>query len=230
MKRNNAVNLQDQKKIFDQNLERLKEFVQMHSRFPVRIDNTGLFEWTNALRAQFNNGRLDKVQVEQLNAIGFIWTTKDCNWFFKAKEVKDLLLKERIIPSCTMHAALYGWLRDNLDRLRNNVLPPDKEKIIEEIKTIINTRKLPHAYGSLIKMRARELMWEERFKELVRFRKLHTKYWPRSTSKNKQEQELSKWCSMIRAQFKKNALNDYWINKLEAIGFNYKERDRQRKA
>jgi hypothetical protein len=204
---------------FEQNLEKLRSFLEANNRFPARHEEAQLCIWANRIRDKYKKGFLDRKQIEQLSAMGFIWDMREWHWQRNASEVQQLLLQKHI-PSSASHPILYAWLRNSLDCLEKNVLAADKKAIMEEIKMALDHLHSFPLKLSPIARRVKELVWEDRFRELVNFRKLHTKCWPRLNSGNSVERKLAKWCAAIRSQRSKNALCDYWVQKLKSINFN----------
>lgn len=210
---------------FHENLARLKVFLQENGRWPRRGDNSLLFDWMHNIRVKYKRGTLGEPFIKELDSIGFNWSIKEAKWYEMAGSVKRLL-HEGEIPSLTKTPDLYGWLRNSLDQYRNKILTEDKRKIVEELQTIVIELSKQTPYKCIFRGRIREMKWEELYTKLVKFRKTHTKCWPRKSSGDNEEKELYRWCALMRQLFRKKGLSDTWKNKLNAIQFNFLEQDK----
>jgi hypothetical protein len=204
---------------FWRNLDLLAKFLEVNKHFPEKKENKTLFHWMNNMRRKYKRGCLPGPFISELNALGFKWSMKEEKWYQLARAASEHL-KQGKMPTIGANPVLYGWLRNSLDQYRNKLLTDDKKKIIEEMQARINQLKREAPYSSLIEERVRELKWEEQFNQLVQFRKIHTKCWPRPASGDQAERELYKWCSLMRCIFRQHALSDAWVHKLKEIGFN----------
>ncbi len=205
---------------FWHNLALLKQFIEVNKHFPAKNENKHLYQWMNSVRAKYKAGRLPGLYISELNALGFNWSVKETKWYQLAQDTSEQLTQGKML-TMREHPLLYRWLRNSLDQYRNKLLTEDKRKIIEELLPKINQLQQLTSESSFLVDRMRELNWEEQFDQLVQFRKIHTKCWPRRASGNQAERELYKWCSLIRCIYRQAALGDAWAQKLKGIGFKF---------
>jgi hypothetical protein len=206
---------------FERNFAELKIFFTQYNRFPLKADNMKLYNWMAALMNENKRGRLPQEYVDRLNAIGFIWSRREFNWYDKAEEVKNLLEEQRQIPTYDEHSTLYHWLKVQLDSLSKGELADDKKCIIEEIKVLIAHITEESTLKTTIKISAREFKWTQKFNELIEYRKENPKNWPQVEATDEREKKLGIWCQDLRSRYRKQLLEDTWRDKLLSIGFNF---------
>lgn len=209
---------------FEENFAELSAFLSQFNKFPEKTDNLKLYNWMAALMNEHKGKRLPQEYVDKLNSIGFIWSKRDFNWHEKATEVKNLLEEQNQIPNYDEHPALYHWLRVQLDLLSKQELPDEKKFVVVEIKTLIEQVTKASTPEPLVKISARELKWIQKFNELVEYRKQNPKSWPQVEATDEKEKKLGIWCQDLRSRYRKQLLEDTWIDKLSSISFNFEGR------
>ena len=87
-------------------------------------------------------------------------------------------------------------------------------------KSIIDKLSFTRIFGDI-----KQDKWEKHFNDLLLYRKQYPDKWPSERSKDINVRKIGSWCSNLKLSYKQNKLEDEWIDKLHAIGFNFKERN-----
>jgi len=211
-------------KTFDRNLKELIGFLNQFKRIPEKSKNPKLYAWMASLMTEHKKRRLDQKYVDQLNSVGFIWSSREFNWFNKADEIKKMLLEHKTIPAYDNHRTLYHWLNFNRDLFSKNSLPEDKKKIITDINKLIQGLQDSGNHEPVIMGSAKEPMWTQKLNDLIKFRKENPKSWPQIKTIDENEKKLGIWCQNLRHSFRINSLEETLLTKLKEIGFNFKGR------
>jgi hypothetical protein len=206
---------------FDRNIKELASFLNKYKRCPEKSENPKIYAWVSSLINEYKRKSLEIKYVEQLDAIGFIWSRRDFNWFTKAEQVKQQLILEKTIPAYNKQPTLYYWLKSSIDLFHKNNFKGKQLIIIQEIYDLLKNIKSSSFNNSDIKIDAKEKKWNEKLNNLIEFRSQHPNHWPQFESTNEHEKKLGIWCQDLRQRFRKGLLTKVWILKLEQLGFNF---------
>ena len=223
-KYHSEVKEKQRQQTFDKYFAELKSYLEQFNCFPTKANNQKLYNWMAALMNENKRRRLPEEYVTKLNALGFIWSRREFNWYEKAKVVKNLLKENNQIPTYNEHSTLYHWLKVQLECLSRGELHEDKKYIIEEIRDLIAHVTEVTTYEPDVKISARELKWTKKFNELIDYRKKNPRSWPQVEATDEQEKKLGIWCQDLRSRNRKQLLEEAWREKLISIGFNLEGR------
>lgn len=194
------------------NFKSISEYLEKNNgKFP--HSRSSLFIWASRQFEQFE--QLSTEKQLQLKSIDFInrYEVHVNKWAQKYNAVKNFIETNGYKPSKSTDPQLTWWLRIQLKLFRENKLPKDKiEKLL--------------AIGVHLKPKVNfDLIWQERYKELLAFRKGNSNRWPSYHSSKDHERKLYNWCQTQRQivagtiSNRKNSLSDDKIAQLNKIGF-----------
>jgi hypothetical protein len=199
----------ESKATWEQMYEGISEFYkrQGHCNIP---DNWGanpsLPLWVEDLKGLKHQSKLSQQQIDQLEAIGFKWTSYERKWdemFFK------LIAQMRPKHSGNARESNYGpalkrWILTQRQLKKKGLLSSGRE---EKLNSIGFTWDYYDA------------LWEEMRKRLIRYKEKHgdclvPAQWEEDTP-------LGSWVLTQRMNRKKNRLSESRIEKLDALGFSW---------
>jgi superfamily II DNA or RNA helicase len=170
--------------------------------------NKKLFIWVQSLRASKRSGTLPESKVLRLEEIGFEWKPYEDLW---EKRFKSLCDYKALHGHCNVptkykeNPTLGGWVGTLRGLKRQNKLPDDKIKRIEEIGFVWS----PH-----------DKAWDTNFEILCKYREVHGHC---DVKKGFEDNPaLAIWVASQRAR--KKRLSDKQIQRLEEIGFDWEPR------
>lgn len=127
---------------FDKLLKLMKEYMEVNhcdSDIPqatiYKGENLGVF--VSSMRASYKNKSISNYRKEKLEAIGFIWNTKDkqwndnLQWFTKYKKEHGGKIDISKKDSALKH--YYYWLIDQRMLYKNGNMREDRRKLFEQV-------------------------------------------------------------------------------------------------
>lgn len=132
------------------------------------------------------------------------------NWHRVYNELKEFTKKHKKLPSKYDSQKLYTWCAVQRLKKKKGTLKPEYEQLLNDINFIWNVQ---------------DYVWQRNFDLLVQYRKDHPDRWPSQRSRDELEHKLAVWFLGIRKDYKKNALAQDRIDKLNSIGFPFYPRE-----
>jgi len=172
-------------------------------RVPARHANKQLATWVNSQRTNKRTGRLAKERFERLDEIGFVWEPDEQSWeerFMELVAYKQEHVDCRV-PAGYANKQLAMWVSNQRALKLKGQLDPEKIKRLEEIS--FDWELLEH-------------VWEERFAELVEYKKEHG---DSLVPKGYANTLLARWAETQRGNKRKGKLDPEKTKRLEEIGF-----------
>ena len=218
--------------IFDSMILRLTRFVSTHHRYPILKDDPKLYGWISAQMHKYKNNSLKSDQRKKLDAIGFIYNRNDYRWHQNASEVKEILTLKPEILSHVDNGPLLIWTKTQFAMLAQGKLSNEKKEILKQIKPLWTKkisqkikekeRKLEEkGKGKKVKKQKKLPAWDKKFNKLVNFRQENPDTWPSRKSKIEKERKLGVFCFTNQILYSKFALDDYRLEKLQSINFDF---------
>jgi uncharacterized protein YrrD len=188
--------------------ERFRELVAYKQRHgdclvPSSWKNRQLAMWVNTQRVFKKKGRLSADRISQLDALGFVWNTLEQTWEDRFRELVAYKQKhgDCLVPSSWKNRQLAMWVNTQRVFKKKGRLSADRISQLNALGFVWNTL---------------EQTWEERFRELVAYKKKHGNCLVPSSWKNEQ---LARWVGTQRVFKKKGRLSADRISRLNALGF-----------
>lgn len=213
----------------------LLEFKQKygHARVPKRYkEDPGLANWVNKQRQQYRNFHtgqkpcsLTPERIELLNQLGFCWNTTESQAAAYVKDDRDGNTEDHgdwWVHYHELQKNVSAWRASNPNTSLVAFVPRQGilGKWLQKQRTATLTTEQVEALHQLDpdwRMTYRELLWEQRYRELQVYRSQHGDCCvPISYSEN---QPLAHWVSNQRKLYNKNLLSRERLQRLNAIGF-----------
>lgn len=205
--------------------------VQNDIKYPMRVDDIEIYTWVHHQRRAKKEGRLVQERVEKLNEINFVWDAKDIDlkWLDKYEQTKAFINQYGEEPKSK---ELAPWFRAQKTALNADRLSDYEKENIEYLINQIEQKQLKKWDIQLnITSRNDELplkkpinygKWSKIFNNLKEYKFQNpNKKWPDAKNENIEIRKLGIWCLTMRQRYRKDTLEEYWIDKLLEIGFNF---------
>jgi superfamily II DNA or RNA helicase len=199
---------------WDVNFGKLLKFKEEHGHCEVRKNtdhDTKLSNWVGVQRVEYKRNIITNIKKNRLDSIGFTWDVIDKLWFEKLGE---LALFKKNHGHCLVplyykeNRSLGKWVTHQRERFKKKKLPKELVRKLDEL-------------GFSWEAGIRKLSWDERFNELVEFKKEFGHcIVPFRWSRNK---SLSTWLNNQKQYRKRGSLNDHQIKLLTDIGIVWEE-------
>ena len=216
--------------VFDNMIIRLTSFVNSHGRYPILKDDHKLYGWISAQMHKYKNNAMKSEHIEKLNRIGFIWNRNDHRWHENAAEVKSLLTENLDNLTYLVNGPLLIWTKAQFALLANGKLDDEKTEVLKQIKPFWVKKNSKQAKEKKKKEKEKERKaqkskrisaWDKKFNKLVNYRLQNPDTWPTKKSSIEKERKLGVWCFNNRLLYSKFALDDYRLEKLRSINFDF---------
>ena len=92
------------KESWEENFEKLSEFVKQHGRFPDNSDANSdpekkvIYVWANSQRTAKNRGQLSDERIAKLDSIGFTWDKHEAEWANAFEKLKGYFGERESLP------------------------------------------------------------------------------------------------------------------------------------
>ena len=191
---------------WEKNFSTLLKFFQQEGHLDVPekwSDAPGLFRWINKQREDNKRGKLNSVQIERMDDLGFVWAPLDESWNARFGRLADFKNRH---GHCDVRkrddVRLAEWVND-LRKRRKTSLPQDRAEALDA---------LGFDWDSCL-----ERDWEEMFAALVEYKRSRgdcnvPPVWTENMT-------LGRWVNTQRQEKKKRRLSEQRITRLNAIGF-----------
>jgi superfamily II DNA or RNA helicase len=191
----------------------LKNYLESNNQeYPSKKDEKDLYNWIANQRNRKKNGTLKNEELRKLYSINFVWSIVEWKWermFSQFQEYSN----NNVFPPCQGidDKELVTWYKYQTNCIRENKILSKDQK-----RRFLSIDKKFEGPSSRKK-------WLERYNELVKFRVENETSWPQYNRDNPEslESELNIFCQSIRKRFRKGVLENYWFEKMLAIGFNF---------
>jgi len=191
---------------WEKNFVTLVKFFQQggHLDVPEKwSDAPGLRRWVNKQREDYKRGKLNAVQIERMDDLGFIWAPLDESWNARFGRLADFKNRH---GHCDVRerddVRLAEWVNDLRKRGKTS-LPQERTEALDT---------LGFDWDPCL-----ERDWEEMFAALVEYARVQgdcnvPPEWP-------EQLKLGRWVSTQRKEKKNGRLSERRITRLNAIGF-----------
>ena len=195
----------------------LKNYLEINNQeYPSKKDDKDLYNWIANQRNRKKNGTLKNEELRKLYSINFVWSIVEWKWermFSQFQEYSN----DNVFPPCQGidDDELVKWYKYQTNCIRENKILSKEQKrrflLIEKKFEGPSSRK----------------KWFAPYNELVKLRIENQNSWPQYNRDNPTslESELNVFCQSIRKRFRKGVLENYWFEKMLAIGFNFEGKD-----
>ena len=179
-----------------------------HSDVPARYKMEGIALGTWVVRQRAVQDTLNQTQIEKLNEIGFDWNPYETLWQRMFEQLSDFYNKEGhsnipVIFPANPH--LGKWCFKQRQNYRNDILKPDKIKLLENIEFIWFPQ---------------DANFEVNLKRLSEFYKVNGNF---KVPSNKNYQTLNNWFNAQKRHFMKGTLSEEKIKRFNEIGYDFKQ-------
>ena len=166
-------------------------------------NNKPLASWVGTQRQSKRKATLPSDKIKRLDALGFVWDPGEQVWEQRFRELVAHKKKhgDCLVPQKWTNKQLGSWVNTQRLSKRKSTLPSDKIKRLAALGFVWDPI---------------EQTWEERFRELVAYKKEHGDCLVPITWKNKQ---LALWVFNQRRSKRKATLPSDKIERLHALGF-----------
>jgi superfamily II DNA or RNA helicase len=200
---------------WNENFNKLKVFYKNNKRWPNNNsrnkDERIIASWCHIQRNNFKNDRLSQERVSKLKGINFSFDPFNDIWEQNFNNLDEFYNNNKRWPQYNSknkaEVALCHWCRSQ--RTGRTNLSRDK---IDKLNKI----------GFIFEMRNES--WSKNFNSLKEFN-IKNKKWPSQWSDNKEEKNLSVWCSAQRTNHMKGKLSADKVNELNGIQFKWEPID-----
>jgi hypothetical protein len=192
---------------------KLQDYLEKNNHYyPSKEEDPDLYGWISSQRNRKKNGTLKNEEIRKLNAINFVWSGVEWKWEKMFLEFQDYA-KTQVFPPCKGidDEELVKWYNYQLINVR-------------EDKVLSKDQKMRFlAIDQKFEGPASRKKWVESYDNLVKFRAENPTKWPQYDRKNTKtlESELHVFCQIIRKRYREETLENYWLDKMLAIGFNF---------
>ena len=192
--------------------ELLKEFVNEFRRFPSsgeKYKDNNIGNWCKRQRYEYKQNNLNPDRIEKLKSIGFKFEYED-PWYKRFKILEEFVNEFGRLPSSNekyKNDPIGSWCSTQRYEYK-------QEKLIDEKIELLKS----------IGFRFENLdQWYDNFNDVKKFVDINNRF-PTYTEKYK-DNNIGKWCSTQRYEYKQNNLNPDRIEKLKSIGFKFEYED-----
>lgn len=191
----------------------LKNYLESNNQeYPSKKDDKNLYNWVAIQRNRKKNGTLKNEELRKLHSINFVWSIIERKWERMFSQFQDYST-DNVFPPCQGidDEELVKW-----HKYQNNCIKENKILSEEQKRRFLSINNRFEGPSSRKK-------WLEPYNELVKFRIENQNSWPQyNRDKPKSlESELNVFCQSIRKRFREGVLENYWFEKMLAIGFNF---------
>ena len=196
---------------FEENLEKLRVFVQENNRLPSQTANNPeekqLGVWCNSRRHDYKVKRLSQERIKDLERIQlWSWDPTEDQYQKSLQDLKKFIKQNNRLPSQTAknpdEKQLGTWCNNRRNDYKKNQLSPEK---IKELESIQQWSWDPF-----------EDQYQKSLQDLKKFIKQNNRL-PSKEAKNPEEKQLGSWCQNRRQDYKKNQMSHERVQKLERI-------------
>ena len=169
-------------------------------------ENPKLGSWVAKQRTLFNNKKLPRDRIEQLEKIGFIWHSKNDRWqknFNRLAQFKKRTDHFNVLEENSNDLNFDSWIRTQRTFYRKGMLPQEKIDALESID-------FPWEYS-------RDMAWEEMFRALCQYKAEHNDCM--IPKKYPSDPKLASWVAYQRQEYREETLAKGRITRLEELGF-----------
>ena len=167
-------------------------------------ENKKLASWVGSQRGLRKNSKLDNDKIKRLDELGFAWEPDQQVWEKRFQELEDYKQEhgDCLIPDKWLeNKQLSNWVKVQRRAKKQGKLDGKKIKRLNNLGFVWNPIKQA---------------WEDRFQELVAYKREHGDCLVRSSWENK---KLAKWVSHQRNFRKRDKLDADKIKRLDELGF-----------
>jgi len=188
---------------WDENYEKLKEFVDKNGRFPTQNEPCG--SWLSTQRISYRKGKLSKERKEKLDKLGDgDWlnpkeTTYDRLWNKKYEELEESVNENHRFP--TQNEPCGKWLNEQRVVYRKGKLSKEREAKLNLLGNWLNPQK-----------EIEEQRWNENYEKLKEFVEAHKGRFPT------QNEPCGSWLNNQRVSYRKGKLSKEREAKLKLLG------------
>jgi hypothetical protein len=219
--------------VWSSNFQKLKEFYMDngHLSLPNDPEYAHLSQWLTYQR--HHNKTLRKEQLEQLKSINYKEVSRHRDqdgkaWESKYKQLMDLYTKKgSVIIKAGEDASLSGWLSRQRSLLKTNQLDLERRELLETLGITDCIRRERRKTGKQL------AQWQAQLEKLVEYKGIsgdcNVPYHYES------DPSLGLWVSSQRKRYSqmkqgKCKMDQYRIEKLEDVGFEWSAKDSKHKA
>ena len=192
---------------WDERFGELVEYKAENGHCNVPQKERPLGNWVSTQRQKYKEGKLSDERVGKLNDLGFDWgsTRSTIPWDKRFDELVEYKKEHRDCNVPRIHEQLGDWV--DYQRVAHK-----KGKLSEE--RVGKLEGLGFDWNPPSKRN--QPMWDERFGELVEYKKEHS-----DCKVPKRLKGLNNWVDYQRQAYKKGKLSDERVGKLEGLGFDW---------
>jgi len=207
----------------DQRMAELREFHARHghANVPTKYPpNPLLGNWVSNTRISYRKGQLSSNRIQELEELGFRWRGERNNapiltitWeenFAMLLEFHRVHGHANVRSTDADHHALATWVNSQRMKHRRGTLQADRAQKLESIG--LKWGKAEYQAGLL-------RSWDQRFDELVAFRRQHGH--PHVSKADKSHRSLDIWAKTQRMYYHQGKLSADQIQRLESISFSW---------
>lgn len=196
--------------VFHQRYIELLQFKDIfgHCDVPKRYkENRVLAAWVSNLRSRRKRGLLSQEKIDQLDNIGFCWTSTRTQWESRLADLANFIREHghSFVPLFYARSPYLGtWVRNLRKECRRNAISADKIKQLQAIGFTFEVL---------------DQRWSEKLEQLRQFKERtgHCRvphYWSENPT-------LARWVNIQREKKKKNQLEPERLEQLEELGFDW---------
>ncbi|UMY64368.1 MULTISPECIES: DEAD/DEAH box helicase [unclassified Flavobacterium] len=192
---------------------KLKNYLESNNQeYPSKKDDKDLYNWIASQRNRKKNGTLKNEDLRKLNSINFVWSIVEWKWDRMFSQFQ-LYSVDNVFPPCRGidDHELVEWYKYQSNCVRENKILSKEQKM----RFLKIDRKFEGPSS--------RKKWFAPYNELVKFRIENQDSWPQYNRDNPKslQSELNVFCQSIRKRFREGVLENYWFEKMLAIGFNF---------
>jgi superfamily II DNA or RNA helicase len=194
----------------------LQDYLEKNKgHYPSKEEDPELYSWISNQRNRKKSGTLKNEEIRKLNALNFVWSGVEWKWEKMFLEFEEYA-KTQVFPPCKGldEEELVKWYNYQLINVR-------------EDKVLTKDQKMRFlAINQKFEGPASRKKWVESYDNLVKFRAENPTKWPQYDRKNTKtlESELHVFCQIIRKRYREETLENYWLEKMLSIQFNFEGR------
>ena len=190
-----------------------KNYLESNNQeYPTKKDDKELYNWIANQRNRKKNDTLKNEELRKLHSINFVWSIIEWKWERMYSQFQEYA-KGNVFPPCQGidDEELVKWHKYQTNCIKENKIISKEQK--RRFLLINNRFEGPSSRKK----------WFEPYNELVKFRQENQNSWPQYNRDNPKsvESELNVFCQTIRKRFREGVLENYWFEKMLAIGFNF---------
>ncbi len=197
----------------------LQAFKELHGHCNVPqkySSNRALGVWVTSRRSQYKKGTLSQDNIVRLNALGFIWKTRNVQkkpWeemFIELQKFKSLYGHCNVPQKYSANPPLGTWASGQRVLYKKGTLP---------------AKKLSMLVGIGFDLNPMDKNWDSMFVQLIEFKELHGHC--NVPNKYPNNPALGTWVYGQRSRYKRKKISKEQINKLNEIGFDWNPLDKR---